>query len=294
MASHLAAASAITARPLVARCAPPPPPSPRVRSIDPSRRYTGSHTTALARWTPILKDFSRGRKPEVNDERDRSRSNPNDDRPPSPPLLVHQAVLLLRATPRARALLSSPRRPNLRRRGRAQLVVPILRGAQHSRRGRRAQRRERVRREHVRPRPGRARVHARVRVRDVGQRREPIPRLLRRDRGERARTQRPGLGRGGVRARGKALPRLQSVPHRTGRDARAEAHGHVLRGPRVLLQQRHGGERGRDQVRAEVSDGNGEGEGRERDGVGDGDGFFQARSIHWFPYDRVDDVDADP
>ena len=183
--------------------------------------------------------------------------------------LARGARFLVRARaapPRSRAPPRPPRRGGERSRpfasDRARRLLgarPRCDGFLRGGRGARGAGRERVRGEHVRPRL-RPRVHARLRVRDVGRGRQAVPRLLRRDRGELPRPLRPRLGRGGDGAGVEALPRQQPLPHRARRDARAQARGRVLRGPRLLLQQRHGGERGGDQVCAQDADGSREGD----------------------------------
>jgi hypothetical protein len=83
--------------------------------------------------------------------------------------------------------------------------------------------------------------------------RQGVPRLHSRHRGERAWPQRRGLAGCREGAGGQAVPCEQLVPDGTGRVAREDAGGDVLRGPRLLLQLGHRGERGSHQVCAQVA-----------------------------------------
>ena len=86
-------------------------------------------------------------------------------------------------------------------------------------------------------------------------RRQGVPRLHRRDRGDRARPLAIRGRRRDPRAGGDAPARLEPLPHPAA-DPPGQAPGRALvRRPRLLLQLGRGGQRGGDQARAEVRQG---------------------------------------
>ena len=95
------------------------------------------------------------------------------------------------------------------------------------------------------PRPRRGRPH-------VGPGRQRIRRLRSRNQRDVARSRRPRSGRRAVRAGGPALARQQSLFRGAGGASRRRAVRGVIRRPGLLLQLRCGGERGRDQARAQA------------------------------------------